>query len=82
MLTGITLRGLLQLALGAAMSGVIPFAAGIAFLGVHAIGERTWPRPTGSIRRAALVARSARDVARSGCTGSPGSGVPLSESPW
>ena len=63
MLTGITLRGLLQLALGAAMSGVIPFAAGIAFLGVHAIGERTWPRPTGSIRRAALVARSARDVA-------------------
>ena len=30
---------------------------GLTFLGVHALGERTWPRPTGPVRRAALVPR-------------------------
>ena len=30
---------------------------GLAYLAVHAIGERTWPRPTGAVRRAALVPR-------------------------
>lgn len=29
----------------------------LSFLGVHALGERTWPRPTGPVRRAALVPR-------------------------
>ncbi|MCB2174706.1 MAG: hypothetical protein KQH57_02780 [Actinomycetales bacterium] len=29
----------------------------LTFLGVHALGERTWPRPTGPVRRAALVPR-------------------------
>lgn len=29
----------------------------LAFLGVHALGERAWPRPSGPVRRAALVPR-------------------------
>ena len=65
-------------ALGAAAYGIVPAVAGTSFLGVHAVGERTWPRPTGSIRRAALVARSAPDVAPVLLHGSPGPG-PL---PW
>lgn len=29
----------------------------LVYLGVHALGERVWPRPTGPVRRAALVPR-------------------------
>lgn len=32
-------------------------APALTFLGVHALGERTWPRPTGPVRRAALIPR-------------------------
>ena len=39
---------------------------GLAFLAVHAVGEGTWPRPTGTARRAPLVVRSVRQVAASG----------------
>lgn len=34
-----------------------PAAVGLAFLAVHAVGERSWPRPTGAVRHAALVPR-------------------------
>ena len=43
--------------------GLIPAAAGIAFAAVQAIGELTWPRPTGTLRRAPLTRRTAADVA-------------------
>ena len=43
--------------------GLVPAGAGAAFCLVHAIGERTWPRPTGTVRRAPLVRRTTRDVA-------------------
>lgn len=42
--------------------GLVPFLAGAGFLLTHVIGEMTWPRPTGTVRRAALVPRSVRDV--------------------
>ena len=35
--------------------GLLPAAGGAAFLAVHAVGERTWPRPTGAVRRAPLA---------------------------
>lgn len=43
-------------------AGVAPTTAGLAALGVHALGERAWPRPTGTVRRAHLTPRRARDV--------------------
>ncbi|WP_407341380.1 hypothetical protein [Pengzhenrongella phosphoraccumulans] len=43
--------------------GLIPAAAGIAFAAVQALGELTWPRPTGTLRRAPLTRRTAVDVA-------------------
>jgi hypothetical protein len=43
-------------------TGLLPSAAGLAALGVHALGERAWPRPTGTVRRAHLTPRRARDV--------------------
>jgi len=43
--------------------GLIPAAAGIAFAAVQALGELTWPRPTGTLRRAPLTRRTATDVA-------------------
>ncbi|WP_168800593.1 hypothetical protein [Cellulomonas telluris] len=43
--------------------GCVPAAAGLAFLLVAAIGERTWPRPAGTLRRAPLRPRHVRDVA-------------------
>lgn len=46
-----------------ALLGLIPAAAGIAFAAVQAIGELTWPRPTGTLRRAPLTRRTAADVA-------------------
>ncbi|NCT89716.1 hypothetical protein GXB85_01915 [Cellulomonas sp. APG4] len=43
--------------------GLVPAAAGLSLAAVQAIGELTWPRPTGTVRRAGLVPRSAADVA-------------------
>lgn len=54
--------GLDGAAWNAALVGLYPAAIGLGFLAVHAVGERTWPRPTGTVRRAALVPRSVRDV--------------------
>lgn len=42
--------------------GLAPIAAGIAFVLVHAIGDLTWPRPTGAVRRASLARRTVTDV--------------------
>lgn len=42
------------------VTGLYPATAGLLFLGVHAIGERTWPRPTGAVRRAHLSPRDAQ----------------------
>ncbi len=39
-------------------AGLLPAVLGLVFLGVHAIGERTWPRPEGSVRRANLSPRA------------------------
>jgi len=47
----------------AALVGAYPAIVGLAYLGVHAVGERTWPRPAGPVRRAALVHRRVADVA-------------------
>jgi hypothetical protein len=43
--------------------GLVPALAGAAFLLVLAIGEVTWPRPTGDVRRAPLTRRGPADVA-------------------
>ncbi|MGV8968482.1 MAG: hypothetical protein ACOH2F_19635 [Cellulomonas sp.] len=43
--------------------GLTPAAAGITFAAVQALGELTWPRPTGTLRRAPLTRRTAADVA-------------------
>jgi hypothetical protein len=45
------------------LMALTPAGVGLVFLAVHALGERTWPRPTGTIRRAALTPRSTADVA-------------------
>ena len=42
------------------VTGLWPATGGLLFLGVHAIGERTWPRPTGTVRRAHLSPRDAQ----------------------
>lgn len=42
--------------------GLVPIAAGIALIAVHAVGDLTWPRPTGAIRRATLARRTAADI--------------------
>ncbi|GEN80871.1 hypothetical protein [Actinotalea fermentans] len=47
----------------ALLVGLYPALFGLGYLGVHAIGERTWPRPAGPVRRAALVHRRVSDVA-------------------
>jgi len=44
------------------LTGLAPASAGLLFLGVHLVGERSWPRPTGTLRRAALVRRTPRDI--------------------
>ncbi|WP_315094034.1 hypothetical protein [uncultured Cellulomonas sp.] len=46
--------------------GLIPTSAGLAFLAVLAVGELTWPRPTGTVRRAPLARRGLRDLAPAG----------------
>ncbi len=42
---------------GAILTGLYPTVPALVFLGVHALGERTWPRPGGAVRRAALAPR-------------------------
>ncbi len=44
------------------LTGLVPLTAGAAFLLVMVVGELTWPQPSGSVRRALLVRRSARDL--------------------
>lgn len=39
------------------VAALAPAIAALLFLAVHAVGERTWPRPTGRVRRATLVRR-------------------------
>lgn len=46
--------------------GLVPAASGLAFVAVLAVGELTWPRPTGVVRRAPLAPRGARDIAPRG----------------
>lgn len=41
----------------------LPLAAALAFLLVHAVGEVTYPRPTGDVRTAGLQVRTPADVA-------------------
>lgn len=41
----------------ALLAGALLACHVLAYLGVHALGERTWPRPTGPVRRAALAPR-------------------------
>lgn len=45
------------------LTGLAPALLGLTYLAVHAVGERTWPRPAGPVRRAALVHRRVSDVA-------------------
>jgi hypothetical protein len=40
------------------LAGLWPTGHALLFLGVHALGEKAWPRPAGSVRRAALAPRS------------------------
>lgn len=44
------------------ITGLVLAAGGLTFLAVSALGEITWPRPTGSVRTATLVRRTVRDV--------------------
>lgn len=46
--------------------GLAPAGVGLAFLLVHVVGELTWPRPTGRVRRATLRPRRVADVAPAG----------------
>ncbi|WP_454041314.1 hypothetical protein [Cellulosimicrobium sp. Marseille-Q8652] len=46
--------------------GLTPALVGLAFLAVHAVGERTWPRQGETVRSASLQPRSVADVAPAG----------------
>ena len=61
----VVVPGLSGLTVGLSM-GLLPAAGGAAFLAVHALGELTWPRPTGTVRRAALARRGLRDITPTG----------------
>ncbi|HEX5331308.1 MAG TPA: hypothetical protein VFW79_01555 [Cellulomonas sp.] len=43
--------------------GLTPTLAGATFLAVQSVGELTWPRPSGSVRRAPLTPRTVRTIA-------------------
>lgn len=43
--------------------GLTPALAGVTFLTVQSVGELTWPRPSGSVRRAPLTPRTVRTIA-------------------
>lgn len=45
------------------VTALYPTTVGLLYLAVHALGERTWPRPEGPVRRAALAHRQVNDVA-------------------
>lgn len=45
------------------VTALYPTTIGLLYLGVHALGERTWPRPEGPVRRAGLAHRRVADVA-------------------
>lgn len=47
---------------GGVAYGLGPALVGLLFVAVHAIGELTWPRPTGTVRRAALIPRQLSDA--------------------
>lgn len=42
--------------------GAAPTIAGLAFLSVTVVGELTWPRPDGAVRRAPLTRRRTADI--------------------
>ncbi len=42
---------------------LVPAAAGLCLLGAQALGQVTWPRPTGAVREAELTRRVVADVA-------------------
>ncbi|WP_251153507.1 hypothetical protein [Cellulosimicrobium sp. Marseille-Q4280] len=46
--------------------GLAPALVGAAFLSVHAVGERTWPRQSAAVRSATLRPRTVTDVAPAG----------------
>lgn len=48
------------------LTGLLPTVTGLLFLAVHTIGESTWPRPTGTVRRAPLTPRTVADLAPRG----------------
>lgn len=54
----------MPLSLGQGLAyGLVPAAAGVSLAAVQAVGELTWPRPTGPVRRARLDRRTVADVA-------------------
>lgn len=61
----VSLAGGRALLTGVALA-LSPSVAGLAFVLVHAVGELTWPRPVGTIRRAVLARRPLRDVVPAG----------------
>jgi len=63
LLTGPSLAGTVRGLTQGVLLGLVPAVAGVLFVGVHAIGELTWPRPTGAVRRAVLERRSPADIA-------------------
>jgi len=56
-------RDLQSLPLGGRTIALVPAAAAVVFLVVHATGDLTWPRPRGSVREARLASRDADDIA-------------------
>lgn len=50
---------------GGVAAWAAPLLVVLAFLAVHAVAEGTWPRPSGTARRAPLVARTVGQVAGS-----------------
>ncbi|MGV8976906.1 MAG: hypothetical protein ACOH17_02580 [Cellulomonas sp.] len=46
--------------------GLTPALAGAIFLAVQSVGELTWPRPSGPVRRAPLTPRTVRTIAPAG----------------
>ncbi|WP_426593052.1 hypothetical protein ACPPVS_15065 [Cellulomonas sp. McL0617] len=48
------------------VQAALPLVGGLAFLAVGAVGELTWPRPIGDVRRAGLSRRRVRDIAPRG----------------
>lgn len=45
------------------LAGLAPAAGALVHLAVHAVGERSWPRPVGDVRTAALRRRTVAEIA-------------------